>query len=104
MIVCSRSSTSRRAKSFQELTDRAARRRGQTEVCPHTLGTTSLPSLEDLRGAGRDDGKARLAGVCARKIKLRPDEPSSNALVFSKRGVCAIDIGACGGTIGAIQK
>src|SRR5713101_6807346 len=50
-----------------------------------------MPSVEDSGGAVSDDGKVRFAGRCPRKIKLGPEDPRSNALIFGKRGVGAFD-------------
>src|SRR5882762_6611146 len=44
-----------------------------------------------MGGAGGDDGRAPLAGRCAGKIRLGPDDPHSNALIFGKRGIGAFD-------------
>src|SRR5258708_28938526 len=63
-----------------------------------------VSAVKNLRGQGSDDGKPWLTCRRAGKIKLRPDQPRSDALVFGKRGVCAIDSGARGGTISVIQK
>src|SRR5213594_644054 len=61
------------------------------KVRPYTFWGIVLPSIEDLRSAGGDDGKARLAGGCAGKIKIGPDQPRTNVLIFGKRRVGTFD-------------
>src|SRR5260370_26519290 len=55
-------------------------------------------------GPRSDDGKARLPGGRARKSKVGPDDPHSNALIFRKRGVGAFDGRAGSGSLSIVQQ
>jgi len=54
-------------------------------------------------GAGGENGEARFAGRGAGEVGLRPEEPETDALVFSKGGVGGVN-GSTGGAAGGIER